>query len=384
MRIALIPLRLGSKSIIKKNIKPIHGKPLFYWTCKAALDARNVDEVWVSTESDEIAAEVHKWLPEIYIHKRPIELADDTESTENVMIDFAKSHPFDYFFLLQATSPLTTSLDIDACYSTLKEEKSDSVLTVTEFKRFLWTQEQKPLNYNPHDRPRRQDFQGYAMENGAIYLTTSQAFQQSQTRISGRISLHYMHPNTAFEIDEPEDWFIVENLLQRQEKNKENHTKVQAIVCDVDGTLTDGMMIYSGQGELGKSFYSRDWRGLSQLRQAGIKVMILTGEESPAVRARVEKLGYQELYFSGIDNKKPFLEEKLQAMGLGFQDIAYIGDDDNDLECLQKAGWSACPRDAHPSVQKSVHYVCKQKGGFGAVREFCDHILQNLTKNVKP
>ena len=169
--IALIPMRGGSKSIPHKNIKLIAGKPLCFWTIDAAIHASSLDKVYVSTDSDAIESVVSELFAEnlsnqkLIIVKRDPALAQDETSTEAVVNDFIKDKEFENFCLIQATSPLLTSSDIDASFKKI-EEGYDSTLTVARLKRFFWTEEGKPINYDIFKRPRRQDFAGSLVENG--------------------------------------------------------------------------------------------------------------------------------------------------------------------------------------------------------------------------
>jgi N-acylneuraminate cytidylyltransferase len=146
------------------------------------------------------------------------------------------------------------------------------------------------------------------------------------------------------------------------------------LVVDVDGTLTDGGMYYDGNGEALKKFNTRDAKGLLMLRDAGVRVCVVTAESSTVVDARMRKLGITE-YFRGVQNKRAWLEDYRSRFGIDLSQVAYIGDDLNDLECLQAVGFACCPADAVPAVRAAVQYVCNAGAGAGAVRELCDLLL---------
>ncbi|MBM3261441.1 acylneuraminate cytidylyltransferase family protein [Candidatus Kaiserbacteria bacterium] len=215
--VALIPLRGGSKSIPYKNIKEIAGHPLAYWTCKAAKDSPRISEVYVSTEDSKIKEAVESLGLGIKVIDRPAEFAQDTSSTESVMLHFMESVPFDILVTLQATSPMTTGADIDKAFEQFERDNLDSMLTGVLSKRFYWTREGKPLNYDPMARPRRQDFAGTIVENGAFYITKRAILEQYKNRLGGKIGVYEMSEDTFVEIDEPADWEIVsEALLARK------------------------------------------------------------------------------------------------------------------------------------------------------------------------
>ena len=217
--IAFIPVRGGSKSIPLKNIKLICDKPLVYWTAKAANDASCIDKVVVATDSEEIKKVVNAFnLPKVEVYDRSAENAQDTSSTESVMLEYIENSmllPNDYFFLIQATSPLLKSRHIDEMFAKLKKENKDSAFSCVLTKRFFWTKEGVPVNYDYNARPRRQDFEGYMLENGACYINSVGNIIKYKNRISGQKTLYEMPEYTSYEIDEPDDFIIIEKLMER-------------------------------------------------------------------------------------------------------------------------------------------------------------------------
>lgn len=211
--IALIPLRGDSKSIPKKNIKTIAGKPLFAWVLAAARNSLNIDAVFVSTESDEIAQMVHYLDLDVGVIPRPIDLATDHASTESVMLHFMNEVNFDLLVTIQATSPLLTACDLDRALLQFQDSQLDSMLSAVRTKRFFWDESCKPINYDPLYRPRRQDFLGTFMENGAFYITKKNVLKTYKCRLGGKIGIYEMDEFSAFEIDEPGDWERVEKIL---------------------------------------------------------------------------------------------------------------------------------------------------------------------------
>ncbi len=153
-----------------------------------------------------------------------------------------------------------------------------------------------------------------------------------------------------------------------------NNTKIRLFAMDVDGALTDGGMYYSEKGEVMKKFNTKDGMGIELLLEKGIVPVIITKERSKLVLKRAEKLKIEEVYI-GIENKLDILKKIIKKYNLSFKEVAYIGDDINDLELLKKVGFSSAPQDSTDSVKKIVDYVTLRKGGEGAVREVIDIIL---------
>lgn len=151
--------------------------------------------------------------------------------------------------------------------------------------------------------------------------------------------------------------------------------KIKLVLSDSDGVLTDTGVYYSARGEELKRFSIRDGMGVERLRTlAGIESGIVTGELSGSVEKRAEKLNIKELHL-GVKEKKKVFEEIIKRNGLIPANIAYIGDDTNDLEVIQMAGLSACPSDAVIQVKKVVDYITDSRGGYGAFRDFAEIII---------
>jgi 3-deoxy-D-manno-octulosonate 8-phosphate phosphatase (KDO 8-P phosphatase) len=157
--------------------------------------------------------------------------------------------------------------------------------------------------------------------------------------------------------------------------------KIKILVMDVDGTLTDGTVFYSARGEEMKRFSLRDGMGIELLRKADIESAILTSETSAIVEQRAKKLKIKHVLL-GSRNKKKDLENLAKKLSLSLEEIAYIGDDVNDIFAMQISGVSACPADAAKEVKRVVDHCCKANAGYGAVREFCELILVNQNRSI--
>ena len=154
-------------------------------------------------------------------------------------------------------------------------------------------------------------------------------------------------------------------------------SQIKIFAMDVDGVLTDGCMYYSTEGEVMKKFNTRDGMGIELLRQNGITPVIVTQEDSEIVKKRAAKLKVTEVY-TGIRDKLDLIRKVASKYGVGFGEIAYIGDDINDLEVLKQVGLSFAPGDAVEVVQEAVSRVVSRRGGEGAVREAIDLVLGGI------
>ena len=164
----------------------------------------------------------------------------------------------------------------------------------------------------------------------------------------------------------PALYFPPELLLQAQ--------NIKIAFFDVDGVLTDGGLYLTGEGETLKRFNTLDGHGLKLLQQAGITPAVITGRDSLALRARMAALGITHAHF-GIEDKLPAAELTLQALGLGWQHTAAMGDDWPDLPVMQRAAFSCAPANAHTEVKTVANHITVERGGHGAARAFCDVLL---------
>ena len=225
MNIAFIPVRGGSKSIPLKNIKELNGKPLVYWTARAANNARCIDKVIIATDSEEIKAVVKSFgLDKVQIYDRDKKNAEDTSSTESVMLEYINKFDLkadDNFFLIQATSPMLKAEHIDDMFKYFQQSGADSIFSGVVEKQFHWqianSQQNlvEPVNYDYRNRPRRQEFEGLVAENGACYINSVKNILCDKCRLSGNITYYELPSYTSYEIDEEADWKIVETLMEK-------------------------------------------------------------------------------------------------------------------------------------------------------------------------
>ena len=219
--LAIVPARGGSKGIPGKNIVPIAGKPLVAYTVEQARLASSVSRVVVSTDSDRIADAARASGAEVV--SRPAELAGDTATSESALIhcvDVLKEregYEPDLVVFLQATSPLRRAAQIDEAVATLRREGADSLFSCCPAHGFIWRrggQGVVPLNYDPAQRPRRQEAPEDVVENGSIYVFKPWVLGKLRCRLGGRIAVYPMSALESWQIDEPDDIPVVEMLLR--------------------------------------------------------------------------------------------------------------------------------------------------------------------------
>jgi YrbI family 3-deoxy-D-manno-octulosonate 8-phosphate phosphatase len=375
--VAFIPARGGSKSIPEKNSKVFCGKPLIFWNLQE-LQNSDVDEIIVATDSEKIKSVVNSFsFSKVKIYDRSNDNAQDTSSTESVMLEYiANSHlsDGDTFMLVQATSPFTQTTHFNEGLELFKQH--DSILSCCESKRFSW-KDGKALNYDIYNRPRRQDFQGTLIENGAFYISSVSDIKSTQNRISGDIGIYKMPEYTYTEIDELEDWIVAESLMKRFVLNNKtkDFSNIKLFLSDVDGVLTDAGMYYTENGDEFKKFCTYDGMGFQLLQKTGVKVGILTTEDRELNRRRAKKLGL-DFDFHGAKDKLQLVKDLCAKENITLDEVAYIGDDVNCFGLLSHVGIAACPNNAVPKIKAIPNIMqLERNGGEGVVREFVELFL---------
>ena len=173
---------------------------------------------------------------------------------------------------------------------------------------------------------------------------------------------------------------IDKQLMQKNIHLKEKLEKIKIVLSDNDGVLTDTGVYYSAKGEEFKRFSIRDGMGIERLRKyAGVETIIITGEESGSVKSRAEKLKITE-YYLGVKKKEALLEEIMKKNNVTKDEIAFVGDDSNDVELMKLVGFKATPSDGMSFIKEVADYVCVNRGGNGAFREVAELIIAYKNK----
>jgi len=387
--LAIIPARGGSKGIPGKNLRLLTGKPLIAHTIEHARQARAVNRVVVSTDDPEIASVSQLYGAEVVF--RPPEISGDIASSESALLHalehLVKTEGYnpDLVVFLQCTSPLTSPEDIDGTVQALIEEDADSALAVTPFHHFLWQRDKqgniRGVNHDKSTRPLRQEREPQYLETGAVYVIRTQGFLKAKHRFFGKTVMYVMPRERYWEIDDPIDLTIIEVLLKKQQdqvKIRLLPETVAALVLDFDGVFTDNSVLVSQNGIEAVICNRSDGAGLSKLKKAGIAVLVLSAEENPVVSARCRKLGLECL--QGLQDKEAAMLEWLERERISPANVIYVGNDVNDLPCMELVRCSVAVSDAHPDILSMVRIVLTKPGGRGAIREICDLIMTKMRR----
>lgn len=400
--LALIPARGGSKGIPRKNIRLFAGYPLIAWSIAAAKQSELVTRVIVSTDDEEIAAVAREYGAEIPF-LRPNELAQD-RTTDLPVFEHAlkwldaervEGYRPDVIVQLRPTSPTRPRTMVDDAIRILLEHKdADCVRGVVPaaqnpFKMWRFHGESKPLNPllevegipEPYNAP-RQILPSVYWQTGHIDAIRDATITQKKSLTGDVIYPLLIDPKYTVDIDTLSDWAKYEALvysgLEMVSPGKSRRPMpgtIKMVITDFDGVITDGRVWVDENGRETVAASRSDSMRIKQLRERGIDVMVLSSEINPVVSARAKKMNIEAIHGVGLNEKGEALRKFLNEKNIDASQIAYLGNDFNDLPCFEIAGWSVAVADAYPEVLRAADHVLKTNGGFGALRELCDLIL---------
>uniref|UniRef100_A0A8C8ST38 N-acylneuraminate cytidylyltransferase n=1 Tax=Pelusios castaneus TaxID=367368 RepID=A0A8C8ST38_9SAUR len=380
---ALVLARGGSKGIPLKNIKPLAGIPLIGWVLRAAIDSGVFQSVWVSTDHDEIEKVAKQFGAQV--HRRSPEVSKDSSTSLEAIQEFLRYHPeVTIVGNIQATSPCLHPADLIKVAKMIQEDGYNSVFSVVRRHLFRWREIKKgvnevtkPLSLNPAKRPRRQDWDGELYENGSFYFAKRHVIEKG--RLQDENGTYYeMCAEHSVDIDVDIDWPIAEQRVLRYGYfGNEPLKEVKLLVCSFDGCFTNGRIYLSEDQKEIISYDVRDAVGISLLKKRGVQVRLISERDCSKIISAL-KLDCEMKV--NVTNKLEVVKDWKNKMGLCWKEVAYLGNEEADVECLKKAGMSAVPADACGAAQKTAGYICKCKGGRGAIRELADHIFLLMEK----
>jgi YrbI family 3-deoxy-D-manno-octulosonate 8-phosphate phosphatase len=396
--LAIIPARGGSKGIPRKNILPFAGYPLIAYSIAAGLQAHTEMRVVVSTDDEEIAEVARSWGAETPF-MRPAELSQDGtldlpvfQHALNWLDRHENYHP-DAIVHLRPTSPVRPPDLVDRTIQVLMAHPAaDSVRGITlasqnPFKMWLLDGEDQPIRPlmavpgidESYNAPRQLLPTAYfhcvidAMRSNTILKLNS---------MSGQTILPVLFdPAYDVDLDTPDDWRLAEERIIRAgppmvwpvQSRRPMPEKVQLVVLDFDGVVTDNRVWVDQDGREMVAANRSDSLWLNILREKGIQVFVISTETNPVVAVRCRKMNIP--YIQGENDKETALKKLLRERSIDAASAVYCGNDVNDLPCFPLVGWAVAVADSVPEVARQADFVLTQPGGYGAVRELCELIL---------
>ena len=399
--LAVIPARGGSKGIPRKNIKSFAGYPLIAYSIAAGLQSELTTRVIVSTDDEEIAAVARKWGAQTPF-LRPAEFAADNTLDLPVFqhaLKWLKEHEGyvpDIVVQLRPTSPARPVGMVDEAIRLLLDHpEADSVRGVVpadENPHKMWRVDgETGLMHGllkvegidePYNAPRQKLPPVYWQTGHIDAIRPERTFMAGDSMSGKNILPLFLDPSYTIDIDTPFDWMRYEWLVTHANLNmvwpgkarRGIPKKVDLVVMDFDGVMTDDCVIVDQNGIESVRCSRADGMGIRLLRESGMKIIVLSTERNPVVMTRCKKLNLECIH--GVLKKGEILTNYMKEHEINPQNVIYIGNDINDLPCFPLVGCAVVPADAHPEVKKEADIVLLHNGGEGAVRELCDMLLQ--------
>ena len=381
--IAVIPARGGSKGVPDKNLRQVGGRSLLARTVAVARSSRRIDEVVVSTDAPKLAAEAERHGATVI--SRPAELSSDSASSESALLHaLDELGDIDVLAFLQCTSPFLTADELDRAIDAVVEQGADASFTAVASHAFLWSRQEDGsaigINHDAASRPRRQDRPAEFLETGAAYAMRAEGFRAARHRFFGRTVAVEVDPRRAMEIDTPEDLELARAIATVLDKEPValDLPVPRILVLDFDGVFTNNRVHVDEHGTESVTCHRGDGHGLSLLARQ-LPVVVFSTERNPVVAARCEKLGLP--YEQGLgDRKVDVLQRYCRERYIDLEDVMFVGNDVNDLDCLRAVGCAVVVADAVPEAKAASHAVTSRAGGDGALREIADALLEAMQR----
>jgi N-acylneuraminate cytidylyltransferase len=380
--LAIIPARGGSKGIPRKNARPFLGKPLLAHSIEHARQAPSVTRIVVSTDDAEIAAVARRYGAEVVT--RPAEISGDTARSEAALshvldhLQAAEGYEPELVVFLQATSPLRQPGAVQAAIDLLRRERADSLFSAYPAHGPVWRSQGERIESLAGDdrgRPDRRAIGEDLIENGSIYIFKPRILREHHARPGGKIAVYRMDILQSLRVDRLGDIDLLERLAGPGQARpaEPDLAAICLLVLDFDGVMTDNRVLVAQDGTEAVWCHRGDGWGIARLKERGVTIVVISTEANRVVEARCRKLGLD--FAQACDDKLSELKRLVERLGLGPDQVAYVGNDVNDLDCLRWVGTPIVVADAMPEVRDVARLVTSRPGGGGAVREVADWLL---------
>lgn len=380
--VAIIPATSGSTDVPGGAARPFAGRPLITHSIEQARASSRVGRTVVATDDGEIARIAGDWGAEVVTG--PIRPGTDGGSPEPLLLrtldEIERRHGASPAFtvLLPPACPLRTPEMIDGAIDHLLDRDGDSLVSVHRSPGTLWAEDENGVARPVDDGAAAGREPRYA-ENGSITVTRTADLRQSGSLLGGRIVLHEIPSAYGLRLAGEDDWHVGEALHRRLWTGRgiERLRRVRLLALDFDGVMSDNRVIVLEDGREAVLCSRGDGMGMDLLRAVGLPVVVISKEGNPVVTARCNKLKLRCV--QGVGEKLPVLEGIAAELGIAMDEVAFMGNDVNDLTCIRASGVGIAPVDSHPAVLREVDIVTSLPGGLGAVREVADLLVEART-----
>ena len=402
--LAVVQARGGSKGLPRKNLRLLGGHPLIAYSIASGLAAKAVTRVIMSTDDEEIADVARQYGAEVPF-LRPAALAkDDTPDLplfEHAVAWLAEHESYrpQIIVQLRPTTPLRPRGMIDEAVGILRDDpQADCVRGVTIPKQTpykMWRDGDNgyllPLMETsfaePYNMPRQKLPAAY-WQTGHIDVIRTTTITEKHSLTGMRVRPIMIDANYCVDIDTLVDFDLAERAIRQKQLDIDVSRPISArpllnwpssielVVFDFDGVFTDNRVYLFEDGREAVACNRGDGMGLSLLKAKGMPIAVLSTETNPVVAARCRKLNLECQH--GLADKRAALVALASAKSVDLKNVVYVGNDVNDLGCMEVAGFAVAVADAHPQAIEKADFVLSERGGAGAVRELCDLLLQHM------
>ncbi len=380
--VAIIPATGGSTDIPGGAARPFNGRPLITHCIEQARQSARVGRTIVATDDGEIARIASDWGAEVITG--PIRPGGDYGSLEPLLVrtldelERRDGTSPAFTLVLPPACPLRTPEMIDGAIDHLHDRDGDSLVSVHRSPGVLWVEDENGAAIPADDGAAVVREPRYA-ENGSITVTRTAHLRQSGSLLDGRIVLFEIPSAYGLRLAGEDDWSIGEALHRRLWTGRgiERLRQIRLLALDFDGVMSDNRVIVLEDGREAVLCSRGDGMGMDLLRAAGIPVVVISKEGNPVVSARCKKLKLRCV--QGVGEKLPVLEGIAAELGIAMHEVAFMGNDINDLTCIRASGVGIGPVDSHPAVLREVDIITSLPGGMGAVREVADLLVEART-----
>ena len=379
---AIILARGGSVGIVNKNLQLIAGYTLVERAIMSCKNIYEIDDVYVSTDSDEIGN-----LSEAagaFLISRPTELSTSQSSSEQAILHFLefleeseKVVP-EIVVFVQCTSPFIQSEELQQAIKTYKLNPEGTLFSVVKSHDFQWQlldDKLIPLTPGSHPRLLRQDLPAVFQETGAFYIFRSKDIARSKSRFNQPLKVYESNYWAKFQIDDAND-LVVSRAIAQLVGPISKVEPFRVLVTDFDGVHTDNSARLDENGIESVEISRADGLGIEMLKNRGIKVLIISKEKNKVVMLRANKLGIECI--QACENKKDALEGWAKENMVSMSDILFVGNDLNDFEVMRSVGQAVAVNDATAEIINVAKFVLKARGGRHAIREICDLVIKEM------
>ncbi len=403
--LAIVQARGGSKGLPRKNVRLLRGHPLLAYSIASGLAAGGITRLIVSTNDDEIAAVAKQYGAEVPF-RRPMELAaDDTPDFPLFVhaLDWLTEHQSyrpEFVVQLRPTTPFRPRGMLEEAIRLLHADpKADCVRGVTSPKQTpykMWRDAgdgylapliDTPLA-EPYNMP-RQKLPAAFWQTGHVDVIRVATIREQHSLTGHRVKPIHIDLSYCVDIDTAADFELAEQIIDRKQLDidmpaassdrsprRDWPERIDLIVFDFDGVFTDNRVLTFDDGHEAVACDRGDGMGISLLRDRSVEMCVLSTETNGVVDVRCQKLKIPCQH--GLADKAAILAGMLRDRQIDAARVVYVGNDVNDVQCMQTVGFAVAVADAHDSAIQNADLILTKPGGQGAVREFCDLVLHRL------